>query len=494
MQASIVGAYRDYFSEEYNLFKKEINDMQSLITSSFSKSHLFKLQEDIQTNITLYEFWKEYVQIELPDIQFSILKNLFENTYIYLSNLINQKIASPLEKIVVDIKSLKAIIAYNLIHLIISKYNQSIDLSNQKIEQKKEIVKGANLFEAENELELLNNTKKRFLESINALCESYIGLIEKKGELEKQKSEAKKELSKFTEKFFHDYQEQINSYLTKFAADFQIVEVDEEFIGGKPRLNYRLSINNKAFDLEGRTDYSPCFKNTLSSGDKSALAYAFFQSRLDNDPNIKDKIIIFDDPISSQDYGRKHCTRDQIIKTSSLAKQVIILSHDPYFLRMLWEDIDKSNIKTLYIKRISQGSGIFEWDIEKETQGEYFDNYFALIEYLESGPNGDLRAVARCIRPLIEGNLRLRFPGKFSRNQWLGDMVSVIDDCDADDQLYCIKPLLPELNEINSYSKKYHHSPQNPNAYQCIIDDNELKSYVDRTLKVIHGVLGAGIG
>lgn len=490
----LIEAYRGYFSEKYNSFKIEINNMSLLINTSFSKNHLFTFQEVIQSNRVLYEFWKEYVQIELPDIQFNIMKNLFENTYMYLANLIKQKIATPLEKITIDTECLKAIVAYNLIHLIILKYNQCVDISNQKINQKKRAVEEANLFKVENELEFIKNSKKRFLDNVDSLCKDYKNLEERKSKLEKLKFESKKELNLYTKKILKEYQDRINDYLAKFGADFQIVGAEEEFIGGKPRLNYQFSINNETFDLEEKTplDYSPCFKNTLSSGDKSSLAYAFFQARLDKDPNLKDKIIIFDDPISSQDYNRKNCTRDQIIKTSTSAKQVIILSHDPYFLRMIWDRIAKSNIKTLYIKRVNQGSEIYEWDIEKETQGEYFNNYFALAEYLESGPVGDIRAVSRCIRPLIEGNLRLKFPSKFSRTEWLGEMISKIRDCSTQDQLNCLKPLLSELDEINEYSKNYHHS-QNPSAGQYPINEPELKAFVGRTLKVIHGVLGAGV-
>jgi hypothetical protein len=54
-------------------------------------------------------------------------------------------------------------------------------------------------------------------------------------------------------------------------------------------------------------------------------------------------------------------------------------------------------------------------------------------------------------------------------------------------------PLLDELDEINEYSRKFHHSSQNPYADQYAVTDTELKPYVNRTIKIIPGVLGAGV-
>ena len=47
-----------------------------------------------------------------------------------------------------------------------------------------------------------------------------------------------------------------------------------------------------------------------------------------------------------------------------------------------------------------------------------------------------------------------------------------------------MKPQLNELKDINDFSKKYHHS-SNSNADYEVIIDAELKSFVDRTLKIV---------
>jgi hypothetical protein len=70
-------------------------------------------------------------------------------------------------------------------------------------------------------------------------------------------------------------------------------------------------------------------------------------------------------------------------------------------------------------------------------------------------------------------------------------MIGKIRDAGKKEPLACLKPQLQELSDINDYSKNFHHD-QNPYADSHPITDAELKAYVDRTLRVIGGVLQAG--
>jgi len=74
--------------------------------------------------------------------------------------------------------------------------------------------------------------------------------------------------------------------------------------GGVPSSNYQILINNTPVDLgDSETPLDkPSFRNTLSAGDKSTLALAFFLAQLANDPGKANKIVIFDDPFNSQEW------------------------------------------------------------------------------------------------------------------------------------------------------------------------------------------------
>lgn len=234
---------------------------------------------------------------------------------------------------------------------------------------------------------------------------------------------------------------------------------------------------------------APCFKTCLGSGDKSGLAFAFFLARLDAAPHIADKVVIFDDPMTSLDANRQTRTCQHIARLAAQAKQVIVLSHDAHFLREIWELVAGSQTKALRVVRQGrEDSGLAEWNIEAETSGDYYRNYYTLEDYLEGKFGGDLRDVARCVRPILEANLRLRFPGAFPRNKWLWDFLEAIRTATAPSPLVKMQPFLRELYDINNFSKHFHHDQNPGGASTHPITDGELKPYVEATIQVISGV------
>jgi len=128
---------------------------------------------------------------------------------------------------------------------------------------------------------------------------------------------------------------------------------------------------------------------------------------------------------------------------------------------------------------------IGEWDINAETQSTYMKNYSVLLNFYRDR-KGVLLEVARSIRPFIEGLYRVRFPGHFQPNEWLGDFIGNIRMTSDNDGLSHAKADLDEIEAINEYSKKYHHD-QNPNADSETISDDELHGFVKRTLRFVRG-------
>ena len=223
----------------------------------------------------------------------------------------------------------------------------------------------------------------------------------------------------------------------------------------------------------------------LKITDKSTLAFIFFLAKLDREPNISNKIVVFDDPVSSLDAHRRSFTQQQIIRLSQCCKQVIILTHDLYLAHQVFDNA-RVEIATLQIKRKGDASVIEKWDIETDIRSDYFKNYDVISEYLERGSrdSNHLVQVARCIRPLLEGYLRIKFPKEFSQSEWLGNFVDKIRNAGSGDPLCSMQSKVGELGDINDYSKKYHHD-QNPGADSEHINDTELQSYSGRALNLI---------
>jgi wobble nucleotide-excising tRNase len=223
---------------------------------------------------------------------------------------------------------------------------------------------------------------------------------------------------------------------------------------------------------------------SLSEGDKNALSLSFFLAKLELIPDLSDYTILIDDPISSFDYSRKNTTINNLIILCKKVKCFILLTHDLAFANDFSKRLNYScqNIKIIF----NGTTSLFQkHDIESDTLTGIFKDLTVLNDYLEFGANTDSerRDVIRCIRPALEGIFRIKFFKKIKKNDWLGDIISKIRDSDGKSAFYRLQIYLSELSEVNDYSKDYHHS--NPNYLEVPINDDELRNYVVRSLKLL---------
>lgn len=482
----IIEAYNQYFNEEYKNLKADILDIILDIKDINITAEIDSIEKEVLKNNVLLEFWKNHIKAKLFEGNIFSKKNEIVEKFNELTELVGAKNRALLEmvetKVVDELETL-------LKHLDeqIKYYNEAIDLCNSEIQVLKEKTRG-DLPKLNTELLELEVRKQRFDKKTIELCTEYNLQNNKISTLNKQKEQKQEELDKFISGVFEKYGEKINYYLEKFGIEFKIVGIKGgSYVGisKEPMIEYKLELSGHEI-LFTDNETNPCFKYTLSEGDKSSLSFAFFLAKLDLDPNLSDKIIIFDDPLSSLDSNRRTATTQQLQRINGSAKQIIILTHNTIFARKFWNGIAKSQCKNLQIVRSSGTYKISEWDLEKETSGEYFNNYFILEKYLNEGVSGQqqLRNVARYIRPLLEGYLRIKFPGKFAENEWLGDFIQKIKNSKLTEPLYKMISQIIELESINNFSRKYHHS-ENSSADNEPITDAELKSFVDRTLKFL---------
>src|SRR5690606_24206084 len=127
----------------------------------------------------------------------------------------------------------------------------------------------------------------------------------------------------------------------------------------------------------------PSFKNTLSGGDRSTLALAFFFAQLEQDANLASKIVVFDDPFASMDSFRRNHTIHQIYRCGGTCAQVIVLSHDAGLLHLLCSRIGAGDRKTLCLARIGEeNTTIAEWDVERAVQARYHGDLDTLQKFL----------------------------------------------------------------------------------------------------------------
>ncbi len=301
--------------------------------------------------------------------------------------------------------------------------------------------------------------------------------------------EKNKELGKYSQRVFGKHVEEINKQLKFFTPYIEIKKFSNKSKRGVQFLSYFITISGQNIAFERDTKIGPTIKYSLSEGDKSAIALAFFLAKVYMSPRIDEKIIVFDDPISSFDHSRRNSTINQLLKLASKAKQLIVLTHDIYFARDIANRLHRNQTKNLKIIKTPTSSRIVEHDIDSETLSGVFKDIFVLKNYIENGVCTELekREVIRCIRPIIEGIIRIKFFTVVLPTEWLGDVIGKTRTSSECDPLYRLKPLLEDLIEINDYSKSFHHSdPTNP--WGDIINDEELRIYVSRTLDLIQKI------
>ena len=337
------------------------------------------------------------------------------------------------------------------------------------------------------ELQQLKLVQTRHSPAVAQSVVDYNQATQAKTVIEKQKDVAKQQLNTYSDTILASYEDRINKLLEMFGAGFRIGNTKRSYVGGKTSSTYHLLINNTPVELGDNSTprEKASFRNTLSAGDKSTLALVFFIAQIERDPNLSQKIIVFDDPFTSQDRSRRACTRQFICDLAKKSLQTLVLSHDPHFLRDLWDSAHLITPKALQFSRIGDGTNISEWDIESETRGDYEKTHRELWNFLHRG-EGDPKSVARAIRPLFEKYLRLKLPNEFPDNEWLGDFIKRIRDSAPTDAIAAAKVILDEVEAINDYSKRYHHNT-NAQSESEPVDSNELAAFVGRTLKLVGG-------
>jgi wobble nucleotide-excising tRNase len=235
----------------------------------------------------------------------------------------------------------------------------------------------------------------------------------------------------------------------------------------------------------------PCFGTTLSEGDKRTLAFAFFMARLETDAAIGEKVVVFDDPVCSLDRSRKYQTVSLLRRLAPQCCQLIVLSHDPYFLRELRDalaDLRPAPINpgAVMLQRVQNGYSAFvACDLDDVCCSPYYRHHRLVSEYVDGVSSADIREVAKAIRPLLEGYYHRRFPQVIPRRKMLGDIIQFADQAVPPAPLANLKPVLPKVKEVNEYARRFHHDA-NLDADTALVVDGELLPFARAALALIH--------
>ncbi len=462
--------------------------MRSQTAAQFGDGAVGHLNTIAEQNNNAVEFWSRYCNVDpaplaLPDSVSVAIRALVQAAF----SLLERKDRAPLEPVRPDQIFTAAEAAYNDAKSAVQTLAERIRAVNTLIAAKKQETGAADGQAAEAELARRRAIKIRHDDPVSNLCADHVRLTGQKTEIENRKTEVRAQLNDHTDSVIEPYERRINQYLDAFNTNFRITKTRHHYSGGTAASSYKLMINNTAIDLgDGRTPADqPSFKNTLSAGDRTTLALAFFLSHLEQDPALASKIIVFDDPFSSQDTFRRRQTVHEIMKVAARCAQIIVLSHDATFLKQLWDKtLGEPRISLTLADHRSQGTKITSIDLEKACDGRTKGDIDDLQTYLTTGA-GVHTDIVRKMRVVLETHCRTTYSACFVSTDWLGDMVCKIRE---DGEGHPASALYNELDQINDYTKQYHHGEDLNDITPDQIDPHELTGFTKRTLKIVNAL------
>ena len=484
----LVAAYRALFGEGYKTLKTAIGSMNDSIAQLFGEGAIGKLTTQTAQNRGAVEFWQRYCTFDAallnpPESITADIRSLGAEALALLA----RKSGSPLE----PIKSADGFTvvknAYTETRKSVAAVNIAIKAVNTLIAAKKTAAGTADLKTAQTELNRLKAVRKRHEAAIDQVCADHARLVTEKKDIEARKEAVRTKLEAHTKTVVKPYENRINKYLDSFNAGFRIDETQHAYPGGVATSSYRLVINSIAVDVgDAKTPQDRAsFKNTLSAGDRTTLALAFFLAHLERDPAKTQKIVVLDDPFTSQDAFRRRQTVHEIKKVGAECAQVIVLSHDVTFLKQVWEKAPASERTALLINDArSLGSKILPMDIDRACQGRVASEIDDLMTYETTGAGKPLDLIKK-MRVVLETHCRTTYMAYFEATDWLGDIVRKIREGGDD---HPAKALYDELDQINDYTASYHHGEDVADATPEDIDPDELTGFVRRTLKIVNAL------
>lgn len=483
----IVEAYNQYFNQEYLKLQNDIEVLSIQLDALNIPLVLSEIELTISNNLSLVDFWEAHTKIDFYDVVLLQDKDEIGELFLATKEILKQKSSNAIKSQKTDsVDSLEQKVSEEIQRLkecnkVIADYNKRIDELKSHPNKTEQVL--------EEELKSLKLNKVRFSDEGKKLAQKFKDTEANINSKNNNKDNLQTQLRNYTTRTLSTYKDTINKLLKRFATYMEIKEIKSAYVGASkvPSVEYALSVGGSNVKLND-DGINPSFKYVLSEGDKSALAFSFFLATLLEDKqNLPNKVLLFDDPISSFDKSRQLSTVKILHGLASQAKQIFVLTHNLAFAGEFYYHYPKrSEIQPLQIFDVSNQSHLEEFPIEVETLPDVLKDMTTINLYLKNGAkdDNDRRTVLRCLRPALEGYYKMKFFGMVQENDWLGGFIKKIRESKNGDKLYRLTNLLSDLDQVNDYTSESHHG----SLQQQQIDNAELRTHAELTLKLIEEI------
>lgn len=318
---------------------------------------------------------------------------------------------------------------------------------------------------------------KKLLRNSNTNKRKHIILASEKKELEEKINE----FNEYSRVKYTDFINAVNFYLSKFTYYIRLTSIEHS-----EETKYEMFKIFLVFDVYGEkvkfcspspAEKAATAKYALSEGDKSTIALCIFLSRF-KQLEKKDRIVVFDDPLSSFDSARKTATITQLSQIANDSKQFFLLTHDMNFAYEFYEKMlfEKSQI-ALQIISSNKGNRLSYFDIQNEIFNKRRKNLIILNNYKNGDSSEDSINVVRSIRSALEDIIKIKYFDEIPQNIWLGQIIDKITDSLTTQRIHNLLKIKDNLIQLNDYTKAFHHGLGF--ASDCTIDELELRTNVN---------------
>lgn len=302
---------------------------------------------------------------------------------------------------------------------------------------------------------------------------------------DEEAAEKNKEMGLYSQSLFDQFISRTNENLAKFSRSLRLEKISKEL---DQRTTFYLQLDENRVTFEVKPEGHE-FRYTLSEGDKSTLAISLFLAKISFSEKLDSLIVVFDDPLTSLDSGRRFVTIKELAKLSEKIGQLVVLTHDSTFSADLEREVRVPNLSLELVYR-NRESWLTKRNHQEQNITGLARDIKTLTDFKKCGATSESerRDIVRCIRPSLEGLIRVKYFDLLSDSQWLGDFIKMVRSAKAGDDLFRLQSpeIFDSLCELNDYSKDRHHS--SPGGRDVDIDEQELLLMVEKTLKLIKSI------
>lgn len=431
---SRINELESHFNDEVAKVKKELTDLsKSLETYNIN-------QQDVTIDKTL--FYQENLN-NIESLNKSIIEEIqkLENVIKSLKQSIEEKKNNPFKKIEIDeMENIKAIL---------DNYNKYINIQEQYVKETNEKTENY-----EKQIKAIKARVANYYFKNEILNEEIISKREQYELNCKNVDKIKQELE--------NKQKRLNELESTLSNESLGAEKFNEklniFLGyDELRLEFNKAL--KGYEIIRKSTNSKAHK--LSEGEKTAIAFVYFLTKIkENGNKIEDSIIVIDDPISSFDNNKLFSAYSCIKCEFDNCKQIFILTHNFNFFKLIRDWMQTKKKKTeektekyysIYKVEPNIEEGIRTGNIKNAgkslNQTSEYDYVFETVYNMKDKEltETDIFNLGNACRKLLEAFLSFKFPRQ------RGDILSLLEKAFDD------KDEIQNKNRVYKFINAYSH-------------------------------------